>query len=121
MQVQAGLLMRYASTWFGSQVALTGLGGPGGPVEQTFTGLNHSGNRFGSGLLALGAQREDRVGVLGHNTAEVLHAWLGCEKHNLVRVVLHSHFGMDAHAWSLDHVEASTLAFDTRFAEQVAA
>lgn len=88
-------------------------------ASQTFTGLNESANRIGSGLLALGAQRGDRVGVLAYNVPEVMHAWLGFEKHNLVRAVLHTHFDFGAHVWALNHIEASALLFDTRFTEQV--
>jgi acyl-CoA synthetase (AMP-forming)/AMP-acid ligase II len=87
--------------------------------SQTFTELNEAANRIGSGVLAMGARRGDRVGVLGYNTPEVVRAWLGFEKHNLVRAGLHTHFGMDAHVWSLNHIEASGLMFDTRFTEDV--
>jgi acyl-coenzyme A synthetase/AMP-(fatty) acid ligase len=45
--------------------------------------------------------------------------WFGCEKHNLVRVVLHSHLGMDSHVWSLNHVKALAFVFDTRFTADV--
>jgi acyl-coenzyme A synthetase/AMP-(fatty) acid ligase len=119
MRVQAGLLARDAATWFDSRVALTSAAGRRVTSSETFAEVNEAGNRLGSGLLALGAQRGDRVGVLAYNTPEVVHAWLGFEKHNLVRAVLHSHFGMDAHVWSLDHVEASVLMFDTRFAKDL--
>jgi acyl-coenzyme A synthetase/AMP-(fatty) acid ligase len=57
--------------------------------------------------------------VLAYNAPEVVETWFGCEKHNLVRVVLHNHVPMEAHIWSLNHVEASTLIFDTRFAADV--
>ncbi len=69
----------------------------------------------GSALVDLWVGRGDRVGVLAYNTPEVVETWFGCEKHNLVRVVLHSHFAMDSHVWSLNHLEASALIFDTRF------
>ena len=49
----------------------------------------------------------------------MVETWFGCEKHNLVRVVLHSHFAMDSHVWSLNQVEASALIFDTRFSADV--
>ena len=51
--------------------------------------------------------------MLAYNTPEVVEAWFGFEKHNLVRAVLHSHFPMDAHVASLNHIQASTLIFDT--------
>jgi acyl-coenzyme A synthetase/AMP-(fatty) acid ligase len=114
MQVEAGVLVRAAAQNFGSRVALTA-----GPKNLTFTELNEVSNRVGSALVDLGVARGDRVGVLAYNTPEVVETWFGCEKHNLVRVVLHSHFSMDDHVWSLNHVEASALIFDTRFSPDV--
>jgi hypothetical protein len=114
MHVEAGFLVRSTAERFGPRIALSAAA-----RSFTFTELNETANRVGSALLALGAKRGDRVGVLAYNTPEVVHAWFGFEKHNLVRVVLHSHFSMEAHVWSLNHVEASTLVFDTRFAADV--
>jgi acyl-CoA synthetase (AMP-forming)/AMP-acid ligase II len=114
MQVEAGALVRLAAQRFGSRPALSG-----GSRSLTFTELNEAANRVGSALLGTGARRGDRVGLLAYNTAEVVETWFGCEKHNLVRVVLHSHFPVEDHVWSLNHVEASTLIFDSRFAADV--
>ena len=114
MHVEAGVLVRMASQQFGPRTALTA-----GRRSLTFAQLNAVSNRVGSALTDLGVERGDRVGVLAYNTPEVVETWFGCEKHNLVRVVLHTHFAMDSHVWSLNHVEASALIFDTRFAEDV--
>jgi acyl-coenzyme A synthetase/AMP-(fatty) acid ligase len=114
MHVEAGVLVRMAAQQFGPRTALDA-----GPRSLTFAQLNEVSNRVGSALTGLGVARGDRVGVLAYNTPEVVETWFGCEKHNLVRVVLHSHFAMDSHVWSLNHVEASALIFDTRFAEDV--
>jgi acyl-coenzyme A synthetase/AMP-(fatty) acid ligase len=115
MQVEAGVLVRMAAQSFGPRVALTA-----GSRSLTFTELNERSNRVGSALTDLGVRRGDRVGVLAYNTPEVVETWFGCEKHNLVRVVLHTHFAMDSHVYSLNQVEASALIFDTRFSEDVA-
>ena len=115
MHVEAGSLVRTAAEQFGSRIALSA-----GARTFTFNELNESANRIGSTLLARGIARGDRIGVLAYNTPEVVTAWFGFEKHNLVRVVLHSHFAMDAHVFSLNQVEATALVFDTRFAEDVA-
>ena len=114
MQVEAGALTRQTAERFGGRTALTA-----GDRQLSFTELNAAANRVGSAVLELGARRGDRVGVLAYNTPEVVEAWFGFEKHNLVRAVLHSHFPMDAHVASLNHIKASTLVFDTRFAEQL--
>lgn len=120
MKVQAGLLTRTAAQWFGSQTALTAVAGTETVREMTFRELNSAANRIGSGLVAQGIARGDRVGVLTHNVPEIFPIWLGFEKHHLVRVVLHTHFGMDDHVWSLNHVKATALIFDTRFTSDVA-
>lgn len=114
MQVEAGVLVRTAAQRFGSRVALSD-----GPRRLTFAELNERANRVGSALLDLGVLRGDRVGVLAYNTAEVVETWFGCEKHNLVRVVLHSHIDAGSHVWSLNDVKASVLIFDSRFTEEV--
>lgn len=114
MQVEAGVLIRMAAQNFGPRVALSS-----GPESFTFSELNERSNRVGSALLDLGVSRGDRVGVLAYNTPEVVETWFGCEKHNLVRVVLHTHFAMDSHVWSLNHVGATALVFDARFAADV--
>jgi acyl-CoA synthetase (AMP-forming)/AMP-acid ligase II len=116
MRVEAGALVRLTAERFGAQTALTSA-----TRSMTFAELNEAANRVGSALLELGAQRGDRVGVLAYNTPEVVAAWFGFEKHNLIRAVLHSHFTMDAHVASLNQMEASVLVFDARFADQVAA
>ncbi|HUA31047.1 MAG TPA: class I adenylate-forming enzyme family protein [Streptosporangiaceae bacterium] len=115
MQVEAGVLVRTAAQNFGQKVALSA-----GSRTLTFGELNQLSNRVGSALVDLGVRRGDRVGVLAYNTAEVVETWFGCEKHNLVRVVLHSHFAMDSHVYSLNQAEASALIFDTRFSADVA-
>jgi acyl-coenzyme A synthetase/AMP-(fatty) acid ligase len=114
MKVEAGLLSRLAAEWYGSAPALTS-----GGSTRSFSELNEGANRIGSGLLAVGLDRGDRVGVLAYNTPEVVEAWLGFEKHNLVRAVLHSHISAEAHAWTLNHIEAKALVFDTRMTDVV--
>lgn len=110
-----------AALWFGSNEALTGVRGSQRISAQTFTEVNEAGNRIGSGLLELGASRGDRVGVLTHNVAEVFNLWLGFDKHNLVRAVMHTHVSMNDHVRSLNDIGASTLLFDTRFTTEVEA
>ncbi|MGH9023452.1 MAG: class I adenylate-forming enzyme family protein, partial [Acidimicrobiia bacterium] len=114
MRMEAGFLARLAAQRFGAETALTSE-----TRSLSFVELNEVANRVGSALLAMGAERGDRVGVLAYNTPEVVEAWLGFEKHRLVRVVLHTHFPMDDHVFSLNQLEASTLIFDTRFSAQV--
>jgi acyl-coenzyme A synthetase/AMP-(fatty) acid ligase len=115
MHVEAGSLVRMSADQFGSRIALSA-----GPSTFTFSELNEKANRIGSALHARGIARGDRVGVLAYNAPEVVMTWFAFEKHNFVRVVLHSHFTMDAHVFSLNQVEATILVFDTRFVADVA-
>ena len=114
MRIEAGLLTRLAAERFGASAALSFDG-----TTISFGQLNEAACRVGSGLLESGLRRGDRVGVLGYNCLELAQTWLGLEKHDLVRAVLHSHIGADAHVWSMNHVEATALIFDTRMTELV--
>src|SRR5690348_13539785 len=87
--------------------------------SRSFRELRDAANRIGSAVASLPVSRGGRVGVLSHNRIEVVELWLGLERFNLVRVVLHSHFEMATHVETLDEVGAEVLVFDARFAEQV--
>ena len=114
MRIEAGYLSRLAAEWFGDAPALTFEG-----ETRSFRELNEGACRIGSGLLAAGLQRGDRVAVLAYNRPEIVETWLGLEKHNLVRAVLHSHIDADAHAWTIDHIDARAVLFDTRLADAI--
>ena len=116
MKVEAGSMIRQTARTFGDRTALKWKGG-----SATFAEANYAANRTGAAFRSLGMSIGDRIGVLAYNTPEVVYAWLGLEKHGLVRVVLHSHFEMSAHVAALDHVEALALLFDTRFTEEIEA
>jgi acyl-CoA synthetase (AMP-forming)/AMP-acid ligase II len=109
MKVEAGMLSRIAAESFGGDVAVACDG-----QTLSFNELNEAGCRLGSALLAAGLDRGDRVGVLGYNGLELAETWLGLEKHNLVRAVLHTHVDINAHVVSMNHIEATALIFDTR-------
>jgi acyl-CoA synthetase (AMP-forming)/AMP-acid ligase II len=87
--------------------------------SRSFRALRDAANRIGSAIASLPVSQGGRVGVLSHNRIEVVELWLGLERFNLVRVVLHSHFEMATHVETLDEVGAEVLVFDARFAEQV--
>lgn len=114
MQVRAGMFAVDAAVRFADADALTTATG-----TQTFAQVDAEANRLASGLAAHGVQPGDRVGVLSHNRTEVVHAWLGCERANVVRVVLHSHFPMAMHVELLEQVGARAVIFDTRFSADV--
>lgn len=114
MRLEAGSMIREAARAFGDHTALKWDEG-----SASFDEANSRANRTGAAFRSAGLDVGDRVGVLAYNTPEVVYAWLGLEKHGLVRVVLHSHFDMSAHVASLNHVDARALLFDTRLAEAV--
>jgi acyl-CoA synthetase (AMP-forming)/AMP-acid ligase II len=116
MKVEAGGQISSAVSRYPNKVAITTPQG-----SKTYRELDRASNKSGSGLLAWGAKRGDRIGVLAYNRLEVAELWFGMEKHNLVRVVLHSHFDFAVHVRTLNHVGASVLVFDTRFATVVEA
>ncbi len=116
MKIEAGGPFTRAAQKFGDSIALTTAAG-----SLSFDALNRSANRIGSGLLGQGLDRGDRVAVLSHNRAEIVQLWLGLEKQNLVRTVLHSHFEMAVHVETLADVGARALVFDTRFSAAIEA
>jgi len=114
MIVEAGAQFTLAAAKFGSREAIRA-----GGDTLTYDALSDAANRLGSGLSALGVAQGDRVGVLSHNRLEVTGIWLGLERFNMVRVVLHSHFDMATHVRTLDDLGATVLIFDNRFASEV--
>jgi acyl-CoA synthetase (AMP-forming)/AMP-acid ligase II len=110
MKIEAGFLSRMAAERFAERIALTWNG-----THETFREMNETANRFGSGLLATGLERGDRIAVLSYNRPEVVHAWLGCEKFAFVRVAMHTHNPVEDHVAVLRHVGARALVFDTAF------
>jgi len=114
MKVEAGLLSRRAAESFGTHPALACDG-----RTLSFNELNEAACRLGSGLRASGVGRGERVGVLGYNCLQLAATWLGLEKHDLVRAVLHTHIDADVHVWSMNHIEAKALIFDTRATDLV--
>ena len=116
MKIEAGGQISSAVVRYPDQVAFTTPQG-----SKSYKELDLLANRAASGLLSKGVSRGDRVGLLTYNRIEVAALWFGMEKHNLVRVVLHSHFEFAIHVRTLNHIKASTLIFDTRFSDVVEA
>ncbi len=115
MLIEAGALVRFTARRHGSALALAADGGG----TYTFAELNELANKIGSGFRTLGVRPGERVGLLGYNVPEMVQAWLAFEKHNIVRVALHTHCDMSTHAATLNHVEASALLFDSRLRHEV--
>jgi len=116
MKYEAGLLARTAAMTYPDRIALTWQG-----ENQTFAELNEMANALGSGLVSLGVEQGDRIGLLSFNRPEVIQGWLACEKFGLVRIAMHTHTPMEDHVALLNHVGAKALMFDTQFTSQIAA
>ena len=91
-----------------------------GNDARTYAKLQQAANRVGSAFSDSGLEQGDRIGVLSHNRVEVVELWLGLERFNMVRIVLHSHFNMATHVQTLNDLGAKALVFDFRFAADVA-
>jgi acyl-CoA synthetase (AMP-forming)/AMP-acid ligase II len=70
MLIEAGALMRFAAQRYGSALALVTDGGG----SYTFAELNELANKIGFGFRTLGVKLGDRVGLLGYNEPEMVHA-----------------------------------------------
>lgn len=117
MRLEAGAPFTEAAVRFADRTAITDSSGQ----SRSYAELRQRANRFGSALDGLGVAQGDRVAVLSHNRNEVVEIWLGLERFNMVRVVLHSHFEMATHVQTLNEVGATVLVFDARFTDAVAA
>jgi acyl-coenzyme A synthetase/AMP-(fatty) acid ligase len=112
MLTHAGALFTGAAQRFADRPALAD--------GTTYRELDTAVGQVAGGLRSLGLVAGERVGVLAHNRHELISTWLGLERAGLVRVVLHSHFGIDVHADILGRTDAAALVFDVRFAHDVA-
>ncbi|NDK90554.1 acyl--CoA ligase [Gordonia desulfuricans] len=115
MRIEAGSAFTRAAARFGDRTAVIDTLGS----SRTYRELRECANALGSGLIASGAHRGDRVGVLSHNRVEVVEAWFGLERFGLVRVVLHSHFDIATHVRTIGEVGVSTLIFHEAFTAQL--
>jgi acyl-CoA synthetase (AMP-forming)/AMP-acid ligase II len=77
------------------------------------------GLRLANGLLGLGLQPGDRVGVLEDNTLESVDFFCGTAAANLVRVPLYPRNGRDAHSHMLDHTGCRALVVSQSHAKAV--
>ncbi len=77
------------------------------------------GLRLANGLLALGLQPGDRVGVLEDNTLESVDFFCGTAAANLVRVPLYPRNSPEAHRHMLDHTDCRALVVSASHAAAV--
>src|SRR6266540_1813657 len=107
-------LMRRSAGFYADQEAVVH-----GDVRLTFAEAWERGLRLANGLLALGLQPGDRVGVLEDNCLSAADAFLGLTAANLVRVPLYPRNSRRAHAHMLDHTSCRALLVTPKYVEAV--
>lgn len=85
----------------------------------TYTEAWTRGLRLANGLLALGLEPGDRVGVLEDNTLESVDFFCGTAAANLVRVPLYPRNSPEAHQHMLDHTGCRALVVSASHAAAV--
>ena len=89
-------------------------------VRLTFAEAWERGVRLANGLLDLGLQSGDRVGVLEGNSLGAADAFVGMAAANLVRVPLYPRNSREAHAHMLGHTGCRALLVTAELAPTVA-
>ena len=88
-------------------------------VRLTFAQAWERGIRLANGLLAMGLQPGDRVGVLEDNSVEAADLFQAAAIANLVRVPLYPRNGRPAHTHMLGHTNCKVLLVSSNHAHEV--
>jgi long-chain acyl-CoA synthetase len=106
------LLAAHAAAMPDAAAVLVDAAGGGRPSATSFAELNRLVNRVAHGLVALGAQRGDRVVWCGPNSLEVIAAIHAARKAGLVAVPLSYRFNADEMAYVVDNSDATVVVVD---------
>ena len=90
-----------------------------GERRLTFSEAWDRGIRLANGLLAMGLQPGDRVGVLEDNSIEAADFFHATAIANLVRVPLYPRNGLDAHVHMLSHTNCRVLVISAIYLEEI--
>jgi acyl-CoA synthetase (AMP-forming)/AMP-acid ligase II len=90
-----------------------------GDRRLTFTQAWQRGIQLANGLLALGLEPGDRVGVLEDNSIEAADFFHGTAIANLVRVPLYPRNGLEAHTHMLSHTGCKALVVSANYLHEV--
>src|SRR5438105_10039325 len=107
-------LMRRSAGFYADQEAVVHA-----DVRLTFAQAWQRGLRLANGLLSLGLQPGDRVGVLEDNCLSAADAYLGLTAANLVRVPLYPRNTREAHAHMLGHTGCRAVTTTLPYADTV--
>lgn len=90
-----------------------------GDRRLTFAEAWRRGCQLANGLLALGLQPGDRVGVLEDNSIEAADMFHGAAIANLVRVPLYPRNGREAHHHMLSHTDCRVLVVSDAYQHEI--
>ena len=107
--------MRRAATFFADREAIVH-----GADRLTFAQAWERGCRLANGLIAMGLQPGERVGVLEDNCKEAADFFLGAGIANLVRVPLYPRNAREAHVHMLGHTGCRALVVGQNHAHEIA-
>lgn len=116
--VDVRTLMRRSAVFHSQYPAVVEAGFGDRPTRRlTYAEAWQRGLRLANGLLALGLQPGDRIGVLEDNTLESVDFFCGTAAANLVRVPLYPRNGPDAHRHMLSHTGCRAVVVSASYAE----
>ncbi|HBY93844.1 MAG TPA: AMP-dependent synthetase [Chloroflexi bacterium] len=112
--MNTNVLVDRAAHQFPSNVAVKCHG-----TSYTYAEVNERANRLANGLLALGLQKGDRVGLLVRNCAEYLEIEFGLAKAGLVAAPMNVRLALHDFGYISNDAGISALIFDATFAATV--
>ncbi|MBU0971865.1 MAG: AMP-binding protein [Proteobacteria bacterium] len=83
------------------------------PITYTFKELNQKINCFASAARACGLKSQDRLALLGLNSAEYIIALYGCAKAGIIAVPVNPGLAPEDIVYVLNHSEAKALVVDS--------
>ncbi len=114
--MNADVLAVHAGAKADATAVVVDASGGGDPSITTFAELNAIVNRLAHGLVALGAQRGERLVWCGPNSLEVLAILHAARKLGLVAVPLSYRFNSEEMAYVIDNSDAAIVLADAEFA-----
>lgn len=113
-----GIAARWAATDRVAYVDLTG-GDLESPVEVRFSEFEDRSARLAAGLVALGLERGQRVGILADNSVDYAAAYLGIPRAGFVAVPLNTRQPSEALSWVAADAEMALVFHDRANADRL--
>lgn len=81
----------------------------GNYVWETYSDFDQAAREIGAGLIALGCQPKDNIGIFSENRAEWVHTAYGCYSQSMRVVALYATLGEDAVEYIVNHAEIKVV------------